>query len=213
MSLKWPWGLLTAFVVLMLSPELAAMADLFDEIYARGRPLEASLKTLTASFIEESTSSLLTKPLVARGTLAVVRPDRIVLYYVEPERRTVLIDGNSMRLVWPKRSIDQRVPIGAQQRRIHQYFVDKSPKQLRSHFDISAAEPPAGQSAWLVTMVPRRKQISEGLAKLELWIERDTVMLSSLLMTFPNGDTKRMSFENIQVNPIIDEAVFKPVVP
>jgi hypothetical protein len=38
-------------------------------------------------------------------------------------------------------------------------------------------------------------------------------MLSSLLMTFPNGDTKRMSFENIQVNPIIDEAVFKPVVP
>jgi outer membrane lipoprotein-sorting protein len=212
MSLKWPWALLTAIVVLMPSAELGATADLFDEIYARGRPLEASLKTLTASFVEESTSSLLTKPLVARGTLAVVRPDRIALHYLEPERRTVLIDGKSMRLVWPARSIDQRVPIGAQQRRIQQYFVDKSPSQLRSHFDISAADAPASPSAWLVTMVPRRKQISEGLAKLELWIERETVILSSLLMTFPNGDTKRMSFDNIKVNPTIDEAVFTPVV-
>jgi outer membrane lipoprotein-sorting protein len=213
MSLKWPWALLTALIVLALSLERAASADLFDEIYARGRPLEASLKTLTADFVEESTSSLLTKPLVARGTLAVVRPDRIVLHYREPERRTVLIDGRVMRLVWPARAIDQRLQIGAQQRRIQQYFVDKSPAQLRSHFDIMAAESPTRPTAWLVTMVPRRKQIREGLAKLELWIERDSVMLSSLLMTFPNGDTKRMSFDNVQVNPAIDDAVFTPVGP
>jgi hypothetical protein len=32
-------------------------------------------------------------------------------------------------------------------------------------------------------------------------------------MTFPSGDTKRMSFENVQVNPAINEEVFKPVVP
>jgi outer membrane lipoprotein-sorting protein len=212
MSPKCPWALLAACLVLM-SLERVATADLFDEIYAHGRPLEASLKTLTASFVEESTSALLTQPLVARGTLAVVRPDRIVLHYVEPERRTVLIDGPSMRLVWPTRSIDERVPIGAQQRRIQQYFVDKSPAQLRSHFAITAAESSGRPTAWLVTMVPRRRQISAGLAKLELWIERDTVMLSSLLMTFPSGDTKRMSFENVQVNPAINEEVFKPVVP
>lgn len=211
MSLKWPSALLAAFVVLTLGQERTTTADLFDEIYARGRPLEASLKTLTASFVEESTSSLLTRPLVARGTLAVIRPDRIVLHYDQPERRTVLIDGTAMRLVWPARSLDQRVPIAAQQRRIQQYFVDKSPAQLRSHFDITAIESADRPTVWHVTMVPRRKQIRDGLTRLELWIERDTVMLSSLLMTFPNGDTKRMSFDDVQVNPAIDEALFKPV--
>jgi outer membrane lipoprotein-sorting protein len=203
---------LIVIVAMALGVEQAATADLFDAIYAKGRPLEASLETLTARFVEESTSSLLARPLVARGTLAVVRPDRIVLHYLEPERRTVLIDGNSMRLVWPSRSIDQRVAIGAQQRRIQQYFVDKSPAELRSHFDITAVDPSSG-TAWLVTMVPRRAQIREGLSRLELWIERDSVMLSSLLMTFPNGDTKRMSFDGVQVNPVIDDAVFTPVVP
>lgn len=194
-----------------LSP--VATADLFDEIYARGRPIEASLKTLTARFVEESTSSLLAKPLVAHGTLAVVRPNRVVLQYANPERRTVLIDGDSMRIVWPSRSLDQRLAIGATQRRIQQYFVDKSPAQLRSHFDITAAEAPNRPAAWHVTMVPRRKQIREGLSKLELWIDRDTVMLSSLLMTFPSGDTKRMSFEDVRVNPAVDPSVFTPVTP
>jgi len=210
MPLQRLWASLTVLLVLMLGMERAATADLFDEIYARGRPIEASLKTLTARFVEESTSSLLARPLVARGTLAVVRPNRIVLHYAEPERRTVLIDGNAMRLVWPSRSIDQHVPIGAQQRRIQQYFADKSPAQLRSHFDITATEPNTRPTAWLVTMVPRRKQIREGLTRLDLWIERDTVMLSSLLMTFPNGDTKRMSFEDVSLNPAIDDSVFKP---
>lgn len=210
MPLQRLWVPLTVLCVMLLSVERAATADLFDEIYAKGQPLEAALKTLTARFVEESTSSLLARPLVARGTLAVVRPDRIALHYAEPERRTVLIDGNTMRLVWPSRSVDQRVPIGTPQRRIRRYFVDKSPAQLRSHFDITAADAPTRSTAWLVTMVPRRKQIREGLARLELWIERDSVMLSSLLMTFPNGDTKRMTFADVQVNPAIDPAVFTP---
>jgi outer membrane lipoprotein-sorting protein len=213
MPLKWRWAPLAALAVVTLSLDRVATADLFDEIYARGRPIEASLKTLTAAFVEESTSSLLARPLVARGTLAVVRPHRIVLHYVEPERRTVLIDGDTMRMVWPARSIDQRLPIGATQRRIQQYFADKSPAQLRSHFDITAAAPPERPAAWRVTMVPRRKQIREGLSRLELWIDRETVMVSSLSMTFPNGDTKTMSFEAVRVNPAIDDSVFTPAAP
>jgi outer membrane lipoprotein-sorting protein len=213
MLLKWRWAPVTALLVVMLSLDRVATADLFDEIYARGRPVEASLKTLTAAFVEESTSSLLARPLTARGTLAVIRPHRIVLHYDEPERRTVLIDGDTMRMVWPARSIDQRLAIGPTQRRIQQYFADKSPAQLRSNFDITAVDAPDRPGAWRVTMVPRRKQIREGLSMLALWIDRDTVMVSSLSMTFPNGDTKRMSFDDVRVNPAIDDSVFTPAAP
>lgn len=187
----------------------SAPPDLFDEIYAKGRPLEASLKTLTARFTETTTSSLLTKPLVARGTLAVIRPNKVVLLYDDPDTRTVLIDGDSMRMVWPSRTIDQRTNIGAAQRRIQQYFVNKSPAELRSHFDITAANATDRQNAWLVTMTPKRKQIKEGLATLDLWLDRTSVMLTSMRMTFPNGDTKLMAFADAKVNPPIDPAMFQ----
>src|SRR5260221_12434045 len=75
--------------------------DLFDQIYARGRPLQASLRTVTAAFTETTTSSLLSRPLVARGTLAGERPPRIVLRYSTPERRILLIHQTKMRPCWP----------------------------------------------------------------------------------------------------------------
>jgi outer membrane lipoprotein-sorting protein len=187
-----------------------AQTDLFDEIYARGKPIESGLKSLTASFTETSTSSLLAKPLVANGTLAVLRPSKIVLRYTTPERRTVLIDGEVMRVLWPSRAIDQKTAIGTAQRRIQQYFVDKSPAQLRRHFDITAREATARPGTWFVSMTPKRKQIRQGLAKLELWLDQSSVVLDAMQLTFPSGDTKLMEFSDVKINPPIDPSLFTP---
>jgi outer membrane lipoprotein-sorting protein len=188
----------------------AAREDLFDEIYARGKPIEVGLKTLTARFTETSTSSLLAKPLVASGTLAAVRPSKVVLHYTSPDKRTVLIDGDVMRVVWPSRNLDQQTGIGAAQRRIQQYFVDKTPKQLRGHFDIVAREANDRPGQWWVTMTPKRKQIRAGLAQLELWLDQRTVVLAAMQMTFPTGETKTMAFTDVVINPVIDPSVFTP---
>jgi outer membrane lipoprotein-sorting protein len=184
--------------------------DLFDEIYARGKPLDATLKTLTARFTETSQSPLLAKPLVANGTIAVVRPFRIAMHYTAPDARTVIIDAGKLRVVWPARAVDRTTPLGALERRIQQYFVDTSPKQLRSHFDIAAELASDRPRAWLVTMSPKRKQIREGLSRLELWIDRDSVMLTRMRMVFPSGDVKLLEFEDVRINPTIEESTFSP---
>jgi outer membrane lipoprotein-sorting protein len=182
--------------------------DLFDEIYARGRGIEASLKTVTARFTETTTSSLLTRPLVAHGTLAVERPSRIVLHYDEPEVRTVLIDHDRLTLAWPSRTATQQTDIGAAQRRIDKYFVDKSPDELRRNFTITAIEASDRPGTWRIVMVPKRKQIKEGLTQLELWVSRTSLLLSAMRMTFPNSDTKLMVFDNVVLNGPIDPKVF-----
>jgi outer membrane lipoprotein-sorting protein len=150
---------------------------------------------------------------VARGTLTVVRPSRVALLYSHPDSRTVIIDGGKLRVVWPSRAIDRTTPVGAMERRIQQYFVDKSPAQLRSHFDIEARVAVDRPGTWFVSLSPKRKQIREGLSRLDLWLTRETVMLSAMRMTFPGGDTKLMEFEDVRVNPAIDEAVFRPATP
>ena len=209
MRLKPLAGLACACGMALLTIAAAGARDLFDEIYDKGKPLEATLRTLTARFTETTTSSLLTRPLVSRGTLAVVRPNRIVLLYDDPDRRTVLIDGDVMRMAWPARSLDQRTNIGAAQRRIQRYFVNKSPSELRSHFDIAASVATDRPGAWLVVMTPKRKQIKEGVARLELWLDQTSVMLQAMRMTFPNGDDKIMAFSDVKLNPEIDPSLFQ----
>ncbi len=199
-------GAMLSLVALWSSPTLEP--DLFDELYARGQKQNAGLSTLTASFTETSTSPLLTKPIVASGTVIVERPGRVALRYMEPDERTVVIDGDRMTISWPSAKILSTKDISVTQRRIQKYFVDSSPRELRSHFDVTAREAQDRPGAYLVTMVPKRKQIQEGITRLELWIDRSTLLLSAMRMTFPGGDTKLMTFADVKLNVPVDPSMF-----
>jgi outer membrane lipoprotein-sorting protein len=183
--------------------------DLFDEIVDRGQQQNAALKTLTATFTETSTSSLLTTPLVARGTVAVERPSRVVLRYTDPDPRVILIDDDKLTLWWPSARVKSVTDVGAAQRRVQKYFVDSSPSELRSHFQVTAREATDRPGTYHLTMVPKRKQIQQGLARLDLWIDRTSLMLSAMRMAFPNGDTKTMTFADVRANPALDPSTFR----
>ena len=123
--------------------------------------------------------------MIARGTVIVERPARVALRYTDPDARVVLIDGDRMTMSWPSANIRSVKDIGASQRRIQKYFVDSSPDELRSHFEVSAREADDRPGTYLITMVPKRKQILEGMTRLELWLDRTSLLLAAMRMTFP----------------------------
>ena len=184
--------------------------DLFDEIYRRGQTFEQGLRTVTARFTETSTSRLLKQPLVASGVLAVDRPSsKIALHYQQPEARTILIDGKTMRMEWPSRDLSQKKDIGATMGRVQKYFVGASPRELRSHFEIAAQTDPENAAHWLVQMTPTRRQIKEGIARIDLRIAQSSSMLTSMRITFPNGDVKAMTFDDVVTNQPLPGSLFE----
>jgi len=196
--------LATALVALAIAASVtlraSAPADLFDDIYRRGQPMEQSIKTIRAHFTETTTSSLLVKPVVAEGTLLAVRPSDILLDYARPEKKLLRIDATTLRFVWPDRKLHESRDIRESQARVQKYFVDKTPDELRRHFDITAAEDRARPGTWRLEMLPKRKQIQQGVTKIELWIDQRSTMLSAMTLTFAGGDTKTMAFSNVEVN-------------
>jgi outer membrane lipoprotein-sorting protein len=192
------------FIALVLAAsatvQAAAPADLFDEIYRKGQPLEQSIKTIRAHFTETTTSSLLVKPVVAEGTLLAVRPSDILLSYTKPEKKLLRIDATTLRFVWPDRKLHESKDIRESQARVQKYFVDKTPGELRRHFAITAAEDAARPGTWRLEMLPKRKQMQQGVTRIELWLDQRTSMLSTMTLTFAGGDTKTMAFTNVEVN-------------
>ena len=180
----------------------------FDELYAEGQRANAAMKTLTARFTETTTSSLLTRPLVSHGRLAVERPTRVVLRYTDPEARVVLIDGNKMTLSWPSRSIRQVTDISTAQGRVQKYFVNGTAEDLRRQFDIEQHDTSDRPNTYYVSLVPKRKQIREALVRLDVWVNQSSKLMDSMKMTFANGDTKTMTFEDVVPNAPIDPGVF-----
>ena len=184
----------------------------FDELYRRGQKANDSIRTLTARFTETTTSSLLERdrPLVARGLLYVQRstPPRVALHYTEPDVRTIVIDGNRMFTSWPSRNINTQSDISRAQKNVQQYFKPGDAGALRRVFDIDLRDTSARPGTREVSMVPKRKQISETLSRLELWVEETSGLLKAMRMTFANADTKLMEFDAVTPNAAIDPAVF-----
>jgi outer membrane lipoprotein-sorting protein len=200
-------GLAAALLLASGAATLRA-ADLFDEIYLRGQERNGQLQTFTARFTETTESPLLTRPLTARGTVAVERPSRVALRYTEPDERVVIIDGARMTVAWPARGIRQSRDVGAAQGRIRRYFVEGSPTELRKHFDITATRDDR-TGGYRVVMVPTRKQIREGLSRLELAIDPGSLLMTAMEMTFATGDRKGMTFTDVRPNAPIDRGLFQ----
>jgi outer membrane lipoprotein-sorting protein len=201
--------LLAACVVVISAHQPPAEDDSsFDALHRRGSIINGSLKTLTATFTETTTAAMLTRPLVASGTVAVERPSRVVLHYLRPEPRDVLIDGDRLTVSWPGRGIRDVTNIASANRRIQKYFIDSDPAALRDSFEIASRRADDRPGTYRLTMTPKRKQIREGLSGLELWLDQTSLLLAAMRMTFPNGDTKLMVLDDVVANPALDAAVF-----
>jgi len=180
-------------------------ADSFDQLYARGQRVNASIRTLTASFTETTASALLVQPLVARGTLAVERPSRVVLRYAEPNVRTVLIENGRMTTTWPTQ---QSLDVGAAMSRVERTFVNGTAKDLREQFTVDDTQASDRPGTRRVVLTSRQRRIREGLSSLELWVDQKTSLLAAMRLVFPNGDSKLMIFSDVTPNPALAPDTF-----
>ncbi len=201
-------GLVTLLLVLAPTATTLQATDLFDEIHRRGAPMDARLKTLSASFVETTSSTLLAVPIVARGHVLAERPSTIRLTYDAPDPRVVLIVDGQMTVEWPSRDVRQAQDVRGSLQRAERVFMGKSPDELRKVFDITAALAPDRPGTWHLTLVPRRRQLRQGLERLHLWIDQQTFLLQAQKMEMPGGDTRLMEFSDIVVNPTIGPDVF-----
>jgi outer membrane lipoprotein-sorting protein len=202
MSRRLLAGLCACVLACAAAPVVArtAQRDLFDEIYERAQDQEARLRTVHARFTETTESTLLEDPLVATGTLVAEWPTRIRLDYERPERRSVFVDERRLVMITPARHERFDRDITAAQKRVRKYFVDKNPTELRAQFTIAATRDPRLPDAYRLVMIPKRKQIQEGLSELHLWLDGRTLFIRRMLMVLPDGDRRTFNLEDVKLN-------------
>jgi outer membrane lipoprotein-sorting protein len=184
------------------------VVDPLDALLARGRASRLAIKTLSATFVETTISSLLRDPMVSTGTLVAEAPMRVVMSYKTPTAKTVALDDRRLIIVWPSPSERHELNIADTQRRVRNAFDDVTAKQLRETFTISLSSDPSLNDAYWLTMVPRRKRVSAHLERLQLWVDRTRVVLVKMKFEYPGGDSKTIELENIKTNVALDTRAF-----
>lgn len=182
--------------------------DLFDDLYARADAQRKTIHSVRARFTESTVSSLLTEPLVARGTLVAGEPSNVVMTYTAPEPRTIVINATKLVMMWPGPRKREEIDIKQTQQRVQQYFVKAGLKQLRDLFEIHASLE-TQPASYLIDMRPKPKRIKQGLERLQLWIDPKLLMMTEMRMEFPGGDSKTIRLEDIEMNVPVNEQMFQ----
>jgi outer membrane lipoprotein-sorting protein len=174
--------------------------DLFDEIHARAQAAETKRQTIRARFTQTTVSSLLAKPVVARGTLLGAKPARLVMTYTSPERKTIVMDGTRVVITRDQGKAEQ-TDVTEIVKKVNHYFVNATPDDLRKSFTVRAfIDPEMVPASYQIDLVAKRKQIRQGLERLQIWITRDPLLLSQIKMTFPGGDSDTITVSDAELN-------------
>lgn len=187
--------------------------DLFDEIFARGRPVQEKLQNVRARFTETTVSSLLAKPTVSKGTLLAAKPPRLVMRYTSPESKIIAMSGNRLVVIWPDRGESETLDVTETMKRVNQYFTNADPGDLRRLFAVRAFPDPEVANSYQLDMVPKRKQIRQGLERLQLWLHRETLLLVQMKMSFPGGDSDTIRLDEAEINVPLDPKAFDVEIP
>jgi outer membrane lipoprotein-sorting protein len=183
-------------------------SDPLDDLFRRARPVQAALKTLTASFTETSVSTLLREPVVATGTLVAAMPLRVVMEYKLPTPKTVALDQRWMVIAWANRTDFEKINIARsaapRSEILRGRLSEAVARQFHGHSDLRTVD----GDAYRLDLVPKRKQISEGVTRIQIWIDRGSLMMTKMALSFAGGDSKTLELRDIKINPAIDESAF-----
>jgi len=202
-----------ALIGILLSVPASAQGDLFADLHARGREAEAKMQTIRARFTQTTVSALLAKPMVAKGTLIAAKPPRLVMTYTSPERKTVVMNGNALTVVWHDRGDVERIDITEVMKRVNHYFTNASVKDVRRIFDVRAFPDADVANTYQIEMIPKRKPVKQGLERLQIWVSQDTLLMKQMKMSFPGGDSNTIRIDESEINVPVDPKAFEVPAP
>ena len=204
-------GALGAFSCVLLPPVAPAQEpDPFIALHHRAQEVERSLVTLRADFVETTESDLLVEPIVESGKMIAARPIRVLLHYEKPEKKLLLIDGNQLLVSWPERAQSEQMPIAKIQETVDKYFYQASDEEIQRHFIIRVTSDPDVPGTHRVEMMPKRKQIKEGLERLDLWVEDRTLHMVKMRLLYPHGaGAKTIELSNLVANVPVEDEEFR----
>ena len=169
----------------------------------------SSMQTLQCRFVQEKTSSMLSEPSIAKGTMHYAAPDRMRWEYTEPYAFALVVHGEQIIKVADGKS----EVLDGKSSRMYQGMVSlimgsASGKKLfdASVFDVALYD---DNEFWRAEMTPKRRDIKRMFSQLVFRFDKKTNGISRVEFKDAGGDVTSIRFEEMKLNEVIGEKKFQ----
>jgi Outer membrane lipoprotein-sorting protein len=204
--------IIAIFLLALAMTVTAGAAELTDarkqEVIARINSAVSRLHTMSCSFVQTKHLSLLSDKMVSEGRMYYSQPDRLRWEYTSPYKYLFIFNGNKVYVGNDSRKdvIDTNTnKIFKEVARIMMSTVTGTALSNAADFDTEAAEE---KGSWVVTLVPRKKEMRRMFAKITMTFSKSASMISELSIYEKNGDRTDIKFKDVLSDAKVDESLF-----
>ncbi|MEK6679077.1 MAG: outer membrane lipoprotein chaperone LolA [Nitrospirota bacterium] len=206
------------FYVLLIAmsiPADTAFAD--NELNAILKKIDEkqkSVETMKGQFVQRKSLSLLQNEVVSKGTMYFKRPQRMVWEYKEPEKNTMIVNGNIVWFYLPDLKEATKFDL-SQKAEIKSIFekmaigMGQSGEEMKKSYDVLFLKKvkKSDKNIIVLQLIPKDAAISNFFKKIHLWFEEDGALYKTELFE-RNNDMTIIEFKNMKFNTAISDSVF-----
>lgn len=182
----------------------AEQRQVIDKINAAA----SKMTTMTCSFVQTKQLSLLNDNMVSRGQMTYKQPDKLRWEYTSPYSYTFTFNGTKVYVGGKGRKdvIDTtQNKIFKEVARIMMSTVTGKALSNPADFTVSVT---ATDSAWDVTLVPRKKEMKQMFSKIILTFSKSRMMINEINIFEKNGDRTSIKLNDIVTNGTVKTNTF-----
>ena len=198
-----------AFIFLLAS--LPALAEEPSSGAEQAWSSLGSVQALDATFTQEQTRALLSRPLVSSGRIRFERPSSLRWETTSPSTSVMVMSGTQLWMHVPDLGAPQELNMSDDPRveslvRGLLVWLDGDLESVKKNYTLTFVDgPPA-----VATLVPRDETLRGTISSLELTLAPDLRWVQRVAITEPDGDTTVLTLSDVTTPEDIPNDVFKP---
>ncbi len=177
---------------------------------------QGAIRTWSASFVQTRSLKTLKQPLKTEGRVWFATPDRFRWELGVPAQTIAVRETNAVVVHYPRLRRGERYPVDAgaggpwsQMLTLLEAGFPRSRKDLDERFTVVSEVVTNGVVE--VNLRPRVASVRRILPKFRVVLSAENATLQATELAFPDGSTMRNDFSDVQINPVLDDGLFRIV--
>ena len=191
----------------------AALADPGTALLDRWISAQTNLHTWTADSTQTRSLKVLSQPLVSKGKVWVMVPDRFRWELGQPAQTVALRQPDQLLILYPRLKRAEKYPLRGVQSgpwkdalALLEASFPRSRADLESHFRVLSIT--ETNSAMQVTLQPKSATARKFMAEIQVNVSTNGFSPLATELRFSDGSSMRNDFTNVAINPPLGEELF-----
>ena len=168
----------------------------------------AGIRSMSCSFVQTKHMSMLNDKMVSKGTMNYKQSNKLRWEYASPYKYLFIFNGTKVYVGNDSRKDVIDTNSNKVFREIARIMMNTVTGKALSDPADFATDVTANTGSWIVTLVPKKKDMRKMFKKIELMFNKSDSMVSQVNLFEPNGDRTEIRMSNVKINTAINENRF-----